>query len=1607
MAGQDLKVKLKVEPYLDPNLLKTLLKKYEKEMNDPSFSDAYRKGAETSYKQLSQVFNEAQKYAVKMLEAQVKQKEEAQRLKEQIGGVAQATDKATGSAQNLRRAWADTYLMLEGFEKMTQLMMSFTHVAAEYEYSLAEVSAITGVTGEKLQALGEDARGLAKTFGGSVLDQLQTYKALLGKLGPEMAQNASALKQMTEVVNVLSKASGESAAQSMQAIVDAGLQLGLIGNDAKENAENFEYIANVLAAGSRVGSAEIPSLTVSILDAGAAAKLAGLDIKELVATLETLGRGGKYFGEAGTALRNFILYTQQADASADKMLKRLGTSSEELGTILRTDGIAGALDRLNEALKNTSNETEKTSLLTKLYNVYNVQSIGILLKNVDYLKKYKREIEGIAEAGRASDDSVWAQAAIRMDTAVDSGLRLKAGVEEVTLSVGEAIGETGHHVAEFAHEMYPLLASVTYGKESLGVFKEGWHAFGGAVDSTKAIMAQAVKGMGKTVTASQIAGKAIKAVGTAWMASPLGKIALIFAAIGAIKVLTKWLGNWSDASGRAEEIQSDFATLQSAETVNKVKQQAVSASQAQIDTYKDATSSLATLKQERDAILAKGDYEGSANDLASKNELITATSGDAERALLSLAQRFPEVAFNANDATGNLEKLEMVQSKLRDQMAELSAQEGALAVQKIGLELDESENQRNIIREQISDVMTDAMSGLKDGGIYGGADWIGEQLFGVGSIRQNVDSFLQPYVEAVYNAKDSNELQTAAQDFVKGFDEYVAKAQEQGYFEGAEGERQAQNVKNKFQEFANAHAIYLQNLSANQEKVTKASLETASKGFRKALATAKDVNAEAERYAEQASKNAGKKITAEQIKAEAMLVDIEALAKSGEFGAFTVGKLAEKYQVGEGFVEGIARNHGVITKEAQLASRKMMDMVNQWSKIKGLSDEATTQAREQYTGALHLYEAEKKRGVLNDEAIADLKEQAEQKREALNVQLKENVEYRNTEFTVNKYVKKMEKAYGLLTDSTSTAKELADKYAEMVATLKDRISYEEALLKIQKETDDIGRKKVALAEADTRMSEILLANRQKEYDLTLSLFEKYTKVDTDALDGLAPEKLQEAMRAYGQALLLAGKAERKSAIARLSQQYGVEFPQSIKRTKEALSSFKGLVKLLEDDYIGLADAQLAVLKSEDALRSARTDAFAEALKEDQKQLEEFQSQLEDLYQSYTEREGFEGLVTYLASLEDMLASMTAKAGDETAENLEKIELLQQLILKLRKEIGKKEEDEQSKKIQRMLKREEDFAKKVMDLYQRTFNFLARAQDEYLGREQEERMKQLDQSYEDVEDAEEAHQRDREAIETEYYEKRKALESYRQGAQLAAEQRFQLEKLIQQKKALEAQLAITTDPQTRERINEQLTTLNQQVFEAGDLMVQGINALGGPMADAFASLFTGNAEAMKDGLREVLGGLAGFLTALLAGLVAKMVITDLLKLNLASPIALALAPAMITGIQGAMNALIEPLMRDMLSFATGGVVTKPTLAMVGDASKFGGDNAEFILRNKQLQAVIGEAVRSNESAVAQAVSGLSDDIASIFPRFVLEGENLRTSVKRVDSRESRRTFRLPS
>lgn len=373
----------------------------------------------------------------------------AQRIQTSMGGLTGGFDRLAARAfqfQNITNA-------IQGIDQALGLIRG---PGQAFDTQLTDLSAITGVTGAALTGLGERARGLALDFGGRAPAQVESFKQILSRLGPQIAQNADALQLMGRNVSLLSKTMNDDAVGATDALTTSMLQYNVDVTDAAGAAAVMTTQMDMMTNAALVGSAEVPQIAATLKVAGGAAYNAGVQFEELQAAIQVMGKAALYGSEAGTGLRNVLAklsegrfiprHTQEALAAAGVNINVLADRSLSLQQRL-------------EELKKIQGDS---ALVAKFFGIENARAATVLLNNTELLGTWTAQIAESSGATQRYADTVMGSFEQRMK-------RMTAQLEDWAISVFESIKGAmpfiqatitmGFHLAQ----MGPLLSMVRNG----------------------------------------------------------------------------------------------------------------------------------------------------------------------------------------------------------------------------------------------------------------------------------------------------------------------------------------------------------------------------------------------------------------------------------------------------------------------------------------------------------------------------------------------------------------------------------------------------------------------------------------------------------------------------------------------------------------------------------------------------------------------------------------------------------------------------------------------------------------------------------------------------------------------------------------------------------------------------------------------------------------------------------------------------------------------------------------------------------------------------------------------------------------------------------------
>lgn len=425
----------------------------------------------------------------------------------------------------------------QGLQNVAQGLGDLNGPGLEYNASLQDLSALTGITGAKLNQLGDNARQSAKLFGGNAASSLETYKTILGRLGPDIAKNGTALSGMERDVSILSKTMGGDAAGAVDALTTAVLQYQVDLSDAKGAQREMTTMMNIMAASAKEGAAEVPQISAALKVSGVAAKQANVSFAETNAAIQALAAGGKEGSEAGMALRNVL----GKMAGEDVIPKEAAEKLRKLGVDMRI--VSNTTLPFTTRLRELGKAQGDATIMAQVFGVENAAAANILLNSVNAQDDLQKKIVGT--------HSAMDQAKIVMQSTAEKMKVMKANIDDVKLSFFEATGGATAYLQPITEVLTTMsaFAPVFNATKNLAL------GFGQVVKGVSTIVrGEALAEEASTV--AKIAGAATTKVITAaqwlWnaamMANPIGVIIAGVVALGAaVYGLTKLIQGASAA----------------------------------------------------------------------------------------------------------------------------------------------------------------------------------------------------------------------------------------------------------------------------------------------------------------------------------------------------------------------------------------------------------------------------------------------------------------------------------------------------------------------------------------------------------------------------------------------------------------------------------------------------------------------------------------------------------------------------------------------------------------------------------------------------------------------------------------------------------------------------------------------------------------------------------------------------------------------------------------------------------------------------------------------------------------------------------------------------
>ena len=301
---------------------------------------------------------------------------------------------------------------------VTGLGVAAVKTAADFDSAMANVAAISGATGDDLQALRDKAREMGEKtkFSASEAADAMSYMAMAGWKTGDMLSGIEGIMQ-------LAAASGEDLATTSDIVTDALTAFGL-------TAEDSAHFADILAAASSNANTNVSMMGETFKYCAPVAGALGYSAEDVAEAIGLMGNAGIKSTQAGTALRTMMT----------KLQGELKLSGEALGEVtIQTANADGSMRELSDILADCRTAFSKMSESEAAAAAETLVGKNAMSGFLALMNSAPGDIDKLRNAIENCDGSAEDMAAIMQDNLNGQLTILKSQLEELAISFGEML----------------------------------------------------------------------------------------------------------------------------------------------------------------------------------------------------------------------------------------------------------------------------------------------------------------------------------------------------------------------------------------------------------------------------------------------------------------------------------------------------------------------------------------------------------------------------------------------------------------------------------------------------------------------------------------------------------------------------------------------------------------------------------------------------------------------------------------------------------------------------------------------------------------------------------------------------------------------------------------------------------------------------------------------------------------------------------------------------------------------------------------------------------------------------------------------------------------
>ena len=417
-------------------------------------------------------------------------------------------DKGTSSIEAVSQAFAAAKVY-EALEQIKDSYMDCINSAGDFEASMSNVEALSGASGDQLQALTDKAKEMGATTkftAGESADAL-SYMALAGWDTQSMLQGISPVMELAAAANM-------DLASASDIVTDYLTAFGLTASDTT-------HFVDVMAYAMSHSNTNVEQLGEAYKACAATAKSMGYSVEETTAVLATMANAGVKGGEAGTAL--------------NAIMTRLATNTKGCADELEKYGVSiydsqGNMNSLSDILTGLSavwdnlTDQEQANLAKTIAGTNQYSKLQTIMAGCsEQAAKGGQSFSDYASALENCSGTAGKMAGTMLDNLNGKMTLFESSADGLKIAIGEQLTPAMSDLYEVGADV--LSGMTEFVNDNPGVVK--------GITTTVAVLGTAAAGIAGVTAAVNLASAAAAAF-TAVTSVALGPVALAVAGVAAV-----------------------------------------------------------------------------------------------------------------------------------------------------------------------------------------------------------------------------------------------------------------------------------------------------------------------------------------------------------------------------------------------------------------------------------------------------------------------------------------------------------------------------------------------------------------------------------------------------------------------------------------------------------------------------------------------------------------------------------------------------------------------------------------------------------------------------------------------------------------------------------------------------------------------------------------------------------------------------------------------------------------------------------------------------------------------------------------------------------------